>query len=106
MAGEWSVVDWGHPLDRTQVQIPPVKIQLILSSEHSAVLEEADRFDTLHRKDDFFDEGIGTVFGVKRGVAELQSFQFRPSNFTPATAKQWLEERGFKPLFFLEGETT
>lgn len=106
MASEWSFVDWGYPQDRTQVQIPPVKVQLIGSSEHSAVLQDAAGFDTLHRKDEFFDEGIATIFGVKRGVAELQSFQFRPSNFTPATAKQWLEEWGFKPLFFVEGETT
>ncbi len=107
MTSAWSVVDWGYPHDHTQVQIPAVEVrQLIASTEHTAVLEDANRFDTLHRKGGFFDEGIITIFGVTQGVAELQSFRFRPNNFTPTTAKQWLAERGFKPLLFVEGDTT
>ncbi len=106
MASEWPVLEQCYPQNRAQFQIPPVEVQLITPSEHAAILEDADTFDTLHRKDDFFDEGIGTIFGVKRGVADIQSFWFPPGIFTPATARQWLEEWGFKPLLFVEGETT
>lgn len=107
MASAWSVVERCDPLDRKQVQGPTVEVgRVIASGEHAAVLVDANRFDTLHRKDDFFDEGIGTIFGVKQGIAELQSFRFRPSNFTPSTAERWLEERGFKPLLFVGGDTT
>lgn len=92
MSIAWSVPERCYPRARTR------------SSEHAAVLQDASRFDTLHRKDDFFDVGIITIFGVKHGIAELQSFRFRPSSFTPATAKQWLTERGFMPLLFVEGD--
>jgi hypothetical protein len=104
MASVWSDVVRSCGQDRTQVQIPTLEGWQIASSDHAAVLEDADRFDTLHRKDGFFDEGIITIFGVTQGVAELQSFRFRPSNFTPTTAKQWLAERGFMPLLFVEGD--
>ena len=62
--------------------------QLVASDEHAAVLEDLDKFDSLHRKNAFFDEGMGAIFRVKEGTAELQSFCFQPSKFTPARAEQ------------------
>jgi hypothetical protein len=74
--------------------------------EHVAILAEVGRFDSLHRRDGFFEEGVGVVFGVREGKAEPQSFCFRPGEFTPARAREWLRERGFKPLVFVSGDGT
>ena len=68
--------------------LTPQLRQLVASDEHGAVLEDPDKFDSLHRKNDFFDEGMGAIFGVKEGTPELQSFCFQPSKFTPARVEQ------------------
>ena len=91
MASEWSVD--GSP-ERTK--------QRISSGEHAAVLENPDLFDSLHRKNDFLAEGVHTVFGMKDGEAQLQAFYFPADQFTPAEAKQWLQEQGLEPLGFTE----
>ncbi len=77
--------------------------ELIARDEHAARLQDPGRFDSLHRRDGFFDEGVGTIFGVKAGEAELQSFCFRADEFTPARARRWLREHGFAPVSFTEG---
>jgi hypothetical protein len=59
------------------VQSSPVNVQLIASSKHAATFEDAHNFDTPYCNDDCFDEGIGTIVGMKWGVAEPQSFRFR-----------------------------
>ena len=89
MASAWMVVAWCCEQDRKKVRLlTPQFRQLVASDEHAAVLEDPDRFDSLHRKNDFFEEGMGAIFGVKEGTAELQSFCFQPSKFTPARAEQ------------------
>ena len=70
------------------------------SPEHIALLEHPGRFESLHRKNDFLDEGVHTVFGVRDGRAELQAFFFQADKFTPLEARDWLQERGFQPLLF------
>ena len=77
--------------------------KLIARDEHTARLQDPGRFDSLHRKDGFFDEGVVTIFGVKAGEAELQSFCFQTAVFTPAEARRWLREHGFAPVSFTEG---
>src|SRR5262245_13275810 len=66
------------------------RARMIDADEHTALLEELDQFDALHRKDDYLAAGVGTIFGVSRGVARLQSFSFHPGLFTPARARRWL----------------
>ena len=89
MASAWMVVAWCCEQDRKKVHfLTPQFRQLVASDEHAAVLEDPDKFDSLHRKNDFFDEGMGAIFGVKEGTAELQSFRFQRSKFTPARAEQ------------------
>jgi len=80
LASAWMVVAWCGEQDR--------KFRHVVDSDENAVLEDPDKFDSLHRKNDFFDEGMGAIFGVKEGAAELQSFCFQPSKFTPARAEQ------------------
>ena len=72
------------------------------SGEHTAAMEDPDQFDSLHRKNDFLADGVHTVFGVKDGEAQLQAFYFPTHQFTPAEAKQWLQERRLEPLVFTE----
>lgn len=70
------------------------------SEEHAAI--RADDFEFLHRKEDLFDDGVATVFGVRRGRAEPQAFCFRAGKFSPREARDWLRERGFSPLLFVD----
>jgi hypothetical protein len=79
----------------------PIK-QRISAGEHAALFHHPDNFDSLHRKNDFLAEGVHTVFGVKDGEAQLQACYFPADQFTPAEAKQWLQERGLEPLVFTE----
>jgi hypothetical protein len=95
------------PEGRKKALTPAARIkELVPSDEHSARLADPGSFDSLHRKDDFFDEGIGTIFGVRQGTAELQSFCFQPGKFTPAGARRWLRKRGFEPLLFVKGDAS
>jgi hypothetical protein len=88
LASAWMVVAWSWEQDRKKVHfLTPQLRQLVPSDEHAAVLEDPDKFDSLHRKNGFFDEGLAAIFGVKEGTAELQSFCFQPSKFTPAIAE-------------------
>jgi len=88
LASSWMVVAWCCEQDRKKVHFfPPQFRQLVASEERAAVLEDPDKFDSLHRKNDLF-ESMGAIFGVKEGTAELQPFCIQPSKFTPAGAEQ------------------
>ena len=78
----------------------------LVCTEHTAVLEDPDQFDSFHLKNDFFAEGIHTVFGVKDGNAQPFAFCFPADHFTPAAAREWLQERGLEPLVFTEATET
>jgi hypothetical protein len=66
----------------------------LVRNEHAALLREPHDYDRLHRRDDLFDEGVATVFGIKHGEAELQAFCFDSDRFTADQARAWLRERG------------
>jgi hypothetical protein len=70
------------------------------AEEHAAVLQEAAEYDLLYREDDLFDEGVSVVFGIRRAEAELQSFWFDADRFAAEQAREWLLERGLKPISF------
>jgi hypothetical protein len=94
--GEWDCA----PVSAVPV-VPPQ--QLLASGEHIAELVSPDCFDSLHRKDDFFDEGVDTVFGMRNGEVELQAFCFQVSQFTAAQARDWLRERRLETRLFTAG---
>jgi len=101
MARAWSL-DGPHLKSWAGAGSPvPIK-QPLSAGQHAAVMENPDQFDSLHRKNDFLAEGVHTVFGIKDGEAELQGLYFQANRFTPAEAKQWLQERGLEPLVFME----
>jgi hypothetical protein len=86
----------GRPVigpDRTDRKSrPPRPIDpLGARGEGTALLEDQVRFDSLLRKEDCCEEGMGTTLGVRRGKADLLAFCFRGSSFTPATA--WCRAR-------------
>jgi hypothetical protein len=83
--------------------IPVVPTPRLRCDEHIAELASPGQFESLHRKNGFFDEGVGTIFGLKRGEVELQAFCFQSSQFTPAQARDWLRKRGFEPCLFTAG---
>ena len=61
------VVAWCFEQDRKKAHFrTPQFRQLVASGEHAAVLEDPDKFDSLHRKNDFFDEGMGARHSGRR----------------------------------------
>jgi hypothetical protein len=103
MARAWSLDGQHLNLWAEGGAVPPVPIkQRISSGEHAALFHHPGNFDSLDRKNDFLAEGVHTVFGLKDGEAQLQAFSFPADQFTPAEAKQWLQERGLEPLVFTE----
>lgn len=69
--------------------------------EHVAWLGCLSGLELLRRRDGLFDEGVAAVFGVAGGEAELVCLCFHGEEFTPADAKAWLAERGFRPLLII-----
>jgi hypothetical protein len=59
-----------------------------------ALLNDPSAFDLLRRKDDLFEDGVATIFGIRQGQADLYAFCFRASGFTAEQARRWLRERG------------
>jgi len=103
MASGWSL-DGQHLNPWTEDGLVPLVQfkQRFSSGEHTALLANSCRFNSLYRKNNFLAEGVHTVFGMKDGEAELQGFYFQANLFTPSEAKQWLGQRGFEPLVFTE----
>ena len=73
------------------------------TAEHVALMQGPHGYDLLRRKDDLFEEGVATVFGISQGEAELQAFCFDPDRFTAEQAAGWLLQRGLEPEFFRAG---
>jgi hypothetical protein len=74
----------------------------VRSSRHVALLARATTFESLHRREDLVAEGVDSVFGVRKGEADLQALYFKPQRFTPAQARRWLDDLGLRPILFLE----
>jgi hypothetical protein len=68
--------------------------------DHTALLQEAGQYESLHRKDGLLDEGVSAVFGIRRGEADLQALCFDPARFTPQQAREWLLDHGLTPRLF------
>jgi hypothetical protein len=82
------------------VPIPASLARSAASPEHTAQLLPAEGFDFLSRKDDFLDDGVHCIFGIKNDKAELQAIHFQASRFTPEMARAWLRELELEPVQF------
>lgn len=72
-----------------------------LPTEHSARLENPDKYIRFRRENDKFGKGIHAVWGIlKNGKVELQSIRFDKTKFTVEQAKKWLKEHDYKPISF------
>ncbi len=74
--------------------------------EHVALLRDPAQFEFLIRKEDFFEEGIATIFGIANDQAELAFFCFHCGRFSPEKAQRWLQERKLDHLHFCEAPFT
>jgi hypothetical protein len=95
------------PEDRKKVLTPGARIKgLVPSDEHTARLADPGRFDSLHRKDDFFDEGIGTIIQGAAGdgrapVLLLSTEPVHSCQSQAVAAGTW-----FRAHSFVKGDTT
>ena len=69
-------------------------------SEHAARIEAPDDFAMFRRKNSVFGPGIDVIFGVKDGVAMVQSIRFDAKDYTAKQARAWLRKHHYDPLEF------
>lgn len=86
MASAWMVVAWCCGQNRKKVHSPHSSGNSSPRTNTPPSWKTPTSSTRYNRKNDFFDEAMGAIFGVK-GAAELQSFCFQPSKFTPARAE-------------------
>lgn len=70
-------------------------------NEHAARQEDPGKYETFRRMHPKgFPEGVDAIMGIRnvasRRVSEIQSLRFDRTKFTPAEAKAWLKDHGFK----------
>ena len=71
-------------------------------NEHAARLTDPDQYDSIRRVNDEFGAGIDAIYGIKDGTSELQAIRFDADRFTPAEAREWLDDHDFDPMMFEE----
>jgi HK97 family phage major capsid protein/HK97 family phage prohead protease len=71
-------------------------------NEHAARLTDPDQYDSIRRVNDEFGAGIDAIYGIKEGTSELQAIRFDADRFTPAEAREWLNDHDFDPMMFEE----
>lgn len=86
-----------RPVSQTATTFVP---QLVRGNEHAAIFTPPDRYDSLCRRDDFLDEGVHAVFGLRDGEAHLQALVFQAEAYDPTAARYWLDERNLRPILF------
>jgi hypothetical protein len=65
-------------------------------NEHSARLHSpAFAYSKFRRQNNKFGKGIHAIWGIGKGVVELQAIRFDSKLFTPAKAKLWLKRKGY-----------
>lgn len=72
-------------------------------SEHSARIEDPDKYDEFRRENNKFAQGIHAIWGIIKGPprkSELQAIRFDAKKFSVAEAKKWLKDHDFKPIAF------
>lgn len=70
-------------------------------NEHSARLEDPNKYVRFRRQNNKFGDGIHAIWGITEdGKAELQAIRFDKDKFTVAEAKKWLKDHDYKPILF------
>jgi HK97 family phage major capsid protein len=71
-------------------------------NEHAARITNPDQYDRFRRDNDAFGDGIDAIYGIKGEMTELQAIRFDATMFTPAQAREWLDEHDYSPIEFEE----
>ncbi len=70
-------------------------------NEHSARMQNPDKYVRVRRENDKFGPGIHAIWGVTNdGKAELQAIRFDKGKFTEAEAKAWMKDHNHHPMMF------
>lgn len=73
------------------------------ANQHSARLQDPDRYIRFRRGNDEFGDGVDAIWGVTEDESvELQAIRFDADRFTPAEARAWLEDHDHDPILFEE----
>lgn len=69
--------------------------------EHSARINNPDKYAKIRRKNDKFGAGIHAIYGVlDSGKTEVQAIHFDKTKFTATEARKWLKDHDYKPIEF------
>jgi HK97 family phage major capsid protein len=72
-------------------------------NEHAARLIDPGEFDRFRRDNGAGGEGVDFIYGIKDGEpVRLQAIRFNAERFTPAQARQWLEDHDHTAILFEE----
>jgi HK97 family phage major capsid protein len=72
-------------------------------NEHAARLVDPEGFDRFRRQNDAGGEGVDFIYGIKGDdPVVLQAIRFDADRFTPAEARQWLEDHDHQAILFEE----
>jgi len=83
--------------EEEETSLPPVTfVSKPYPREHAARQLDPKQFDDFRRENNKFGQGIHAIWGIKNGKAKLQSIRFDANKFTPAKARAWLKEHGYK----------
>lgn len=70
-------------------------------NEHSARMENPDKYDKIRRENDKFGDGIDVLWGIlENGDVELQAIRFSADKFTADEARAWCEDHDYEPIEF------
>jgi len=71
--------------------------------EHSARINDPDKYDDFRRENNHFGAGIHVIFGIieePERKSEVQAIRFDADKFSVTEAKKWLREHDYKPILF------
>jgi len=70
-------------------------------NEHSARINNPDKYKRIRRENDAFGDGIHVLWGITtNNKVEVQAIRFDSDKFTVKQAKDWLKENNYKPISF------
>jgi hypothetical protein len=96
-----NITHIGYDVETVEVDKSTVFVEKPFPNEHAARQAPPGKFDTFRRgKLPGAPAGISVIFGIRnvggKKVSEIQSLRFDAKLWTPAKAKKWLKDHGFK----------
>jgi len=91
--------------DRSAAGMPEIEGQegRPYPNEHAARLVDPEGFDRFRRVNDAGGDGVDFIYGIKGGdPVVLQAIRFDAARFTPAEARQWLDDHDHVAILFEE----